>query len=176
MIKEHSKEHVTHLAWKIFFSTTAFTVSKSKTSSQLTSVYFKFVLLLAGKHKSILQRLTVGVKTCVFCQNFLWSTQSSTFNNHQQSPVPFPNATALFASVHLVEWTQSHLHIVWLGAFHGAMILGRGYGHLEMSWERSRLSLLPSSTGWFMRIRQMEYSKGQVKQAGPNRHPKGHLT
>lgn len=88
----------------------------------------------------------------------------------------FPSGTGLFAPMRLVWRTHSHLHMLWLGAFHGAMILGRGCGHLEMSWERSRPSSRPSSTGWFMRFYQMKYSKGLGEQAGPNRPPKGHLT
>lgn len=39
----------------------------------------------------------------------------------------------IFFPVHLVKLTHSYPYLQWLGAFHGAMILGRGYGHLEMS-------------------------------------------
>lgn len=52
---------------------------------------------------------------------------------HLWQSMPFPNATGLFSALHLTQRTHSHLHIPWLGAFHGAMILGGGCGHLEMS-------------------------------------------
>lgn len=29
-------------------------------------------------------------------------------------------------------WARRHPHILWSDAFHGVMILGGGYGHLEM--------------------------------------------
>lgn len=72
--------------------------------------------------------------------------------HHLWQSVQFPNPGGLFYFLHMAVWSHSRLDESWSGTFHGAMTLGGGCNHLEMSWERSTPTSQPSSTGWLMRF------------------------
>lgn len=72
--------------------------------------------------------------------------------HHLWQSVQFPNPGGLFYFLHMAVWSHSRLDESWSGTFHGAMTLGGGCNHLEMSWERSTPTSQPSSTSWLMRF------------------------